>query len=170
MLLEDLTVEGNFLVHVETVRKGHTHQDRVKRVLKVDMTRVPAVLSLVQLFKALQAAQFDSGTTPTHFWQLPGEDLTVGTHFDSWFALCLELVPVAVPPGLKLHPHCVRKGAASAARAVGVTLERICRLGGWQLGSKAVWHYIDPLVQATKAAALLFGWLLPASVDSLLAE
>ncbi len=170
MFFDDLKVvsEPPSLVLVESVRKGHTHQDRTQRSLVVDVSKLPALLSLVQLFQGMQREAFGPDTTPTHFWQLPGENLAQGTHFETWFYQCLEVVPVSVPDGFKLHPHCVRKGAASAARAIGVALEKICRLGGWKLGSKSVWQYIDPMVKSSKGAALFFGWLLPTAVDTLL--
>ncbi len=170
MLFQDFSAvyETHSLTLVESVRKGHTHQDSLQRTLVVDVSKLHTLLHLVKLFQAMQSAAFGSDTNPTHFWQLPGEDLSKGSHFDKWFYECLELVPVSVPLNFKLHPHCVRKGAGSAARAIGVTLEKICRLGGWKLGSKSVWQYIDPMVKPTKGAALFFGWLLPTPVDTLL--
>lgn len=167
MLFSDLSWCGDLLTLKESVRKGHTHHDHVLRTVTVNFSKVPQLQTLLCNFQALQLREFGSGR-PDYFWQLPGEDLSKGDHFSDWFALCVLLVPVAVPAGLRLHPHCTRKGSASAAFSLGVALARICRLGGWSLKSSAVWQYIDPTVQASRAAVLFFGWLLPPSVDSLL--
>lgn len=171
MRYRDLRIDGTALVFTESVRKGHTHSDRVQRTLAVNVQRLPELLTLLRNWRSLQNNAFRraGAAAPSHFWQLPGEDfLAAHQFFPEWFALAVSLCPVSVPPGRKLHPHCNRKGAASAARALGVSLEKICRLGGWVLHSRAVWRYIDPLVQPSHAGALFFGWLVPTPVAQLL--
>eukprot|EP00873_Tetraselmis_striata_P028435 jgi/Tetstr1/448699/TSEL_035938.t1 len=42
--------------------------------------------------------------------------------------------------------HSLRKGAASAANAIGVPLSHICYQGGWATNSDVVLDYIDPNV------------------------
>jgi len=75
--------------------------------------------------------------------------------------VAFEASGLAAPEGRRLHPHCTRRGAASAAYVLGVALGSICHLGGWAPGSQSVWRYIDPLVQASAAGFSFFGYLLP---------
>jgi hypothetical protein len=97
----------------------------------------------------------------SHFWQLPGEDLSRGDKFAAWFAATVQAAGVSARPGRRLHPHCVRRGGASAARALGAPLERVCQWGGWALGGNAVYAYIDVSVVPCPSAAAFFGHLLP---------
>lgn len=152
----------------EVVRKGHTHSDPVARSLSIDCTRLPTLLLALSRWQQLQQGLFQQSTSPpTHLFQLPGEDLSRGDHFAAWFALCTSSVALVAPAGRRLHPHCTRRGAASAAHALGVSMASICHLGGWAMGSQAVWRYIDPLLQASPAGFQFFGHLLPPHVHHL---
>ena len=71
---------------------------------------------------------------------------------------CVNAVP---PSGESWTSHSLRKGAASAAAAIGVVLDRICHFGGWSIHSGVVHDYIDPACPASDAAYAFFGWLLP---------
>jgi len=62
--------------------------------------------------------------------------------------------------------HSLRKGAASAASAIGVSLDRVCFIGGWKIKAATVHDYIDPTCPATVAGRRFFGWLLPAAAPS----
>ena len=158
----DVSSDTPVLHVVEAVRKGHTHGDPVLRRLSIDCTAFGPLRCGVQHWQILQEEAFAAvGGQTTHFFQLPGETLTRGDPFASWFRLAVAQAAVGVPQGRHLHPHCVRKGAASAARALGLRLEQICRLGGWALGSRSVWRHIDPLVQPSRSAFMFFGHLLP---------
>ena len=69
--------------------------------------------------------------------------------------------PAAPPHGEVWTGHSLRKGAASASDAAGVTLARICHVGGWSIKSSAVKDYIDPTCPDSAAGRRYFGWLLP---------
>ena len=83
------------------------------------------------------------------------------TAIDSWLQECLDFLGVEAPLGEKWTGHSLRKGAASAGSARGVTLDKICFVGGWSIQSKAVWDYIDPTCPDSEAGRLFFGWLRP---------
>jgi len=72
----------------------------------------------------------------------------------------LNAVGAAPPPGYTWTSHSLRKGAASAARAIRVTLDVIRYFGGWAKNSDVVNDYIDPSVRPSPAASFFFGWLL----------
>ena len=65
------------------------------------------------------------------------------------------------PAQEKWSGHSLRKGAASGAAAIGVSLDRICFCGGWKIRGATVHDYIDPTCPATPAARRFFGWLRP---------
>eukprot|EP00873_Tetraselmis_striata_P010891 jgi/Tetstr1/431155/TSEL_020867.t1 len=58
------------------------------------------------------------------------------------------------------HVH-LRKGAASAANAIGVPLSHIRYQGGWATNSDAVLDYIDPNVLPSPGAWFFFGHIAP---------
>jgi hypothetical protein len=77
-------------------------------------------------------------------------------------ALSLLTVSTAAPPGFKWTSHCLRKGAASAARCIGAPLPVIKYMGGWAKNSSVTeGKYIDPNMTPTHAALQFFGWLTP---------
>eukprot|EP00873_Tetraselmis_striata_P011863 jgi/Tetstr1/432127/TSEL_021584.t1 len=57
--------------------------------------------------------------------------------------------------------HVLRKGAASAANAIGVPLSHIRYQGGWALNSDVVLDYIDPNVLPSLGAWFFFGHIAP---------
>jgi len=160
--LSDVSRLGDTLQVVEVVRKGHTHADPTARSLSISCAHLPALPAALAHWQGLQQGLFHgSPANPTHLLQMPGEDLSRGDHFAAWFWVAVEAIGLVAPQGRRLHPHCTRKGAASAAYALGVALGTICHLGGWAPGSKSVWRYIDPLVQASAAGFSFFGYMLP---------
>eukprot|EP00873_Tetraselmis_striata_P024133 jgi/Tetstr1/444397/TSEL_032286.t1 len=58
------------------------------------------------------------------------------------------------------HVH-LRKGAASAANAIGVPLSQIRYQGGWATNSDVVLDYIDPNVLPSPGAWFFFGHIAP---------
>ena len=83
---------------------------------------------------------------------------------DAWLQLVLRRMGVAAPAGDLWTGHSLRKGAASAAAAVGVSIDRICHMGGWKIHGGVVNDYIDPTCPSSPAAWRFFGWLLPAAM------
>jgi hypothetical protein len=52
------------------------------------------------------------------------------------------------PYGFSLTSNSLRKGAATAAYSVDVTLQKIKHFGGWSTESSVVLDYIDPTALA----------------------
>ena len=84
----------------------------------------------------------------------------------SWLRIVLEHFDLRPPAQQTWSGHSLRKGAASAAAAVGVNLDRICFVGGWKIKAATVHDYIDPTCPATAAGRRFFGWLLPTAPAS----
>ena len=99
--------------------------------------------------------------SPSHFWQLPGEDprLWTADTVTSWLTQAAAWLGEAPEEGNKWTSHSLRKGGASAANAAGVSITLIRYLGGWSKTSHVVLDYIDPLILPSEEGFLFFGWL-----------
>eukprot|EP00873_Tetraselmis_striata_P023192 jgi/Tetstr1/443456/TSEL_031467.t1 len=73
----------------------------------------------------------------------------------------VRLVGAAPPAGTSWISHSLRKGAASAANAIGVPLSHIRYQGGWATNSDVVLDYIDPNVLPSPGAWFFFGHIAP---------
>ena len=90
-----------------------------------------------------------------------GEREFPADQIDTWLKQSLDHIRAQAPAGETWSGHSLRIGAASAMDAAGVTLRRICWMGGWAAQSAAVKDYIDPTCPSTDAGRRYFGWLLP---------
>jgi len=88
------------------------------------------------------------------YYALPGQRDFPSTQVDTWLKLVLDHLGATAPAGEVWSGHSLRIGAASAADAIGVTLRRICWMGGWSSQSSAVKDYIDPTCPSSNAARL----------------
>ena len=77
--------------------------------------------------------------------------------------LVLDHFGVRAPAGESWTGHSSRKGAASAMSAAGVSIDRICHVGGWSVKAKTIFDYVDPTCPDTAAGRRYFGWLVPAA-------
>lgn len=117
--------------------------------------------ALLVKFKQLRNSAF-GGQAPVHMWSVPGEQVSVygSTHQTTWLQTALTLTLHSPPSGHTWTGHSMRKGAASAASAVGVPHPKICYYGGWAVASNVMAkHYIDPTCPVTPAASFFFSWL-----------
>eukprot|EP00873_Tetraselmis_striata_P029149 jgi/Tetstr1/449413/TSEL_036508.t1 len=78
-----------------------------------------------------------------------------------WLSTTVRLVGAAPPTGTSWTSHNLRKGAASAANAIGAPLSHICYQGGWATDSDVVLDYIDPNVLPSHGAWFLFSHIAP---------
>eukprot|EP00873_Tetraselmis_striata_P029248 jgi/Tetstr1/449512/TSEL_036600.t1 len=78
-----------------------------------------------------------------------------------WLSTAVRLVVAALPAGTSWTSHSLRKGAASAANAIGVPLSHIRYQGGWATNSDVVPDYIDPNVLPSPGAGFFFGHIAP---------
>ena len=87
---------------------------------------------------------------------------------NAWLASALRQVQLAPPAGYSWTSHSLRSGAASAARAIGISLEVIRYFGHWARNSDTVRDYIDPTFRPSLAASFFFGWLtaMPATDEA----
>ncbi|KAK3233729.1 hypothetical protein CYMTET_55987 [Cymbomonas tetramitiformis] len=76
-------------------------------------------------------------------------------------AVVLEKEKVCASRGGHYTTHSTKKGAATCARAVGVSREKVGFFGEWSQLSSAVQAYIDPTAVADSGMVYYFGWLTP---------
>eukprot|EP00873_Tetraselmis_striata_P006694 jgi/Tetstr1/426958/TSEL_017171.t1 len=78
-----------------------------------------------------------------------------------WLQLVAHMLEEHPPPGFVWTSHFLRKGAATAAYAIGVVLQKIKHFGCWAQLSSVVLDYINPTALPCAASWQLFGWLTP---------
>ena len=149
------------------VMKGH------EKNRSFDQQRFPGanlLAPLIARWQAFQAEQWRRSTrtmpSDVGFYHLPSDATwppagTASAACNAWLDLaCLDL-GVAAPLGGKFTSHSLRSGGASAAFAIGVSIDDINDHGGWAPGSDtANKHYIDRSIRASDAARALLGFLL----------
>ena len=165
---EDVGVDtdGIWVRNIKEKGKAHKKERRIYRLpLSGKGTKYLRRLApLLQRFaeereSAFRTRGFEPGES---FWALPREPQPRTDDMNAWLQQVLGAVGVAPPPGFAYQAHSLRKGAASAAHCIGVSLVQIRYMGGWSATSTTVEkHYIDPTFRADFAASQWFGWLLP---------
>lgn len=145
--------------------KGKAKNQR-SRVLSMPLGSVRGLDDLLKKWELFRGACADNES----FFVLPAERSAAtklrpirfaSTSIDRWVHEILDHLDLQPPPGDKWSGHSERKGAASAAAAIGVSLNRICWCGGWSIQSSTVHDYIDPTCPPSQAAKRYFGWLRP---------
>eukprot|EP00873_Tetraselmis_striata_P013727 jgi/Tetstr1/433991/TSEL_023165.t1 len=76
-----------------------------------------------------------------------------------------NLVPIAKDSPTPHFGKTLRKGAASAANAIGAPLSHIRYQGGWATNSDVVLDYIDPNVLPSPGAWFFFGHIAPSATS-----
>ena len=147
-----------------------------KRKLERRILRIPASVAhglLHRVLKRWLAGHAAMRRMATHagtawaaqrnFWRMPLDPAWTSSSdtCTGWMGHSLGLLGCAPPLGQTWTSHSLRKGAASAANALNVSLVRICFHGGWVAHGGAVHDYIDPSVMPDAAAAAFFSWLIP---------
>eukprot|EP00873_Tetraselmis_striata_P009234 jgi/Tetstr1/429498/TSEL_019403.t1 len=104
------------------------------------------------------------GLATSNFWAVnvaeQSKPWTAATMSD-WLSTAVNLVNAAPPAGTSWTSHSLRKGAASAANAIGAPLSHIRHQGGWATNSDVVLDYIDPNVLPSPGAWFFFGHIAP---------
>ena len=156
------------LVHIPSGSKTlrlHRHADVSPRSLPSHWYAAPRGQAvelqgedLCELLERFIAAR--GGAPPgAAFWALSGEDPSRWTSAtqSAWLQQVLSHLGAQPPAGFKWTGHSLRKGAASAAAAVGVPLHVIAFYGTWSLDSATLAKdYIDP--SASLPARLVLFW------------
>ena len=134
------------------------HCATVSRVVTLANARIPGLDALLARWESVRGSSDDAAS----YYALPGQRGFPATQVDTWFKFVLDHFGFRPPRGEMWSGHSLRKGAASAADAIGVSIARICHVGGWSSRSMTVRDYIDPTCPASAAGRRYFGWLLPA--------
>ena len=170
LLLEDIGVSDDDIWIRLRTEKGK------KRKLERRILRIPASTANGLLHRVLKrwlaghaamrrmtAHANTAWAAQGNFWRMPNDPVWTSSSgiCTDWMGHALGLLGCAPPLGQAWTSHSLRKGAASAANALGVALVRICFHGGWVAHGAAVHDYIDPSVMPDAAAAAFFSWMLP---------
>ena len=99
----------------------------------------------------------------THRWALaPAEEtkLWTASTLSGWLTTAYTTSLCLPPAGFAWTSHILRKGAASAACAIGARLTDIRYVGGWSTNSTVLEaKYIDFTMRPFPAAWIFFGYL-----------
>ena len=126
-------------------------------MLTLDVDRIEGLADLLAKWERVRGGVPGSYS----YYALPGQRSFSPNQVDAWLKLVLDHLGAKAPEGEVWSGHSLRIGAASASDAIGVSLRRICWMGGWTSQSSAVKDYIDPTCPSSAAGRRYFGWLLP---------
>ncbi|KAK3258501.1 hypothetical protein CYMTET_32458 [Cymbomonas tetramitiformis] len=141
--------------------KGRRHH-RVKRRLTIPWKGVALLKELIEHWEFYRdtAWSISEKTQPDAYWLLPEDPKNFKASVaNDWIGLALGELDCRPPEGGHFSAHSTRKGATTCARAVGVTMEKVCFRGGWSQFSSAVQHYIDPTALRDADMDYYFAWL-----------
>eukprot|EP00873_Tetraselmis_striata_P046689 jgi/Tetstr1/466953/TSEL_011407.t1 len=152
-------------VYREKGRAGRRGPDDL-RVLLLPVSEHPRVARLLHHFlDHVQSVPLVTvGLAVSNFWAVnvaeQSKPWTAATMSD-WLSTAVRLVNAAPPASTFWTSHSLRKGAASAANAIGVPLSHIRYQGGWATNSDVVLDYVDPNVLPSPGAWFFFGHIAP---------
>eukprot|EP00873_Tetraselmis_striata_P009634 jgi/Tetstr1/429898/TSEL_019763.t1 len=159
-------------IYREKGRAGRRGPDDL-RVLLLPVSEHPRVARLLRYFiDNIQSVPLVTvGLAASNFWAVnvagQSKPWTAATMSD-WLSTAVNLVNAAPPAGTSWTSHSLRKGAASAANAIGAPLSHIRYQGGWATNSDVVLDYIDPNVLPSPGAWFFFGHIARLMGDKLL--
>lgn len=166
-LVVDLASPTPGIYLFETHVKGISHLPANRKpLLHIPVSAHPELAPLLVLFQSLQQRCYldHNLSLPEKWWSLPWDppSASASSLLSGWLLAACGLVGATPPPGFSWSSHSLRKGAATAAFAQGVSLLRIKYYGGWASGSVVVERdYIDPTVTPSPGSAYFFGFLCP---------
>eukprot|EP00873_Tetraselmis_striata_P034237 jgi/Tetstr1/454501/TSEL_041401.t1 len=152
-------------IYREKGRAGRRGPDDL-RVLLLPVSEHPRVARLLRYFidNVQSVPLVTVGLAASNFWAVnmaeQSKPWTAATMSD-WLSTSVNLVNAAPPAGTSWTSHSLRKGAASAANAIGAPLSHIRYQGGWATNSDVVLDYIDPNVLPSHGAWFFFGHIAP---------
>jgi hypothetical protein len=147
----DLSVVNEQLRFTEHVRKSKKPQR--PRQFVVPLRDSPLARALARFIQARGFPILNSTTSPFAFG--PG---TPAKLLDAYIR---DVIPVWASEHSKQLSHSLRRGAAVAAHALGVNVERILSIGGWS-SSDSLRPYLTDRVwtSATREDSDCFAWML----------
>eukprot|EP00873_Tetraselmis_striata_P037228 jgi/Tetstr1/457492/TSEL_044074.t1 len=152
-------------IYREKGRAGRRGPDDL-RVLLLPVSEHPRVARLLRYFidNVQSVPLVTVGLAASNFWAVnvaeQSKPWTAATMSD-WLSTAVNLVNAAPPAGTSWTSHSLRKGAASAANAIGAPLSHIRYQGGWATNSDVVLDYIDPNVLPSPGAWFFIGHIAP---------
>eukprot|EP00873_Tetraselmis_striata_P040082 jgi/Tetstr1/460346/TSEL_005645.t1 len=152
-------------IYREKGRAGRRGPDDL-RVLLLPVSEHPRVARLLHHFidNVQSVPMVTVGLAASNFWAVnvaeQSKPWTAATMSD-WLSTTVNLVNAAPLAGASWTSHSLRKGAASAANAIGAPLSHIRYQGGWATNSDVVLDYIDPNVLPSPGAWFFFGHIAP---------
>ena len=161
-------------VHVRLLHEKGKRRNLRRRVLELPRSIADGFLYLAVdrwsrgLARLRLLPRFAAWAASKSFWRTPYEppfSASASALCSAWLASAVSYLGAQPPPGQKWSSHSLRKGSATAARAAGVALEKICYVGGWTVTSNVVQLYICVTVQNSAAGVSFFAWLLPVSIS-----
>eukprot|EP00873_Tetraselmis_striata_P007881 jgi/Tetstr1/428145/TSEL_018197.t1 len=152
-------------VYREKGRAGRRGPDDL-RVLLLPVSEHPRVARLLHHFldHVQSVPQVAVGLAKSNFWAVSSDEQSkpwIAATMSDWLSTAIRLVNAAPPAGTSWTSHSLRKGAASAANAIGVPLSHIRYQGGWATNYDVVLDYIDPNVLPSPGAWFFFGHIAP---------
>eukprot|EP00873_Tetraselmis_striata_P041482 jgi/Tetstr1/461746/TSEL_006836.t1 len=156
-------------IYREKGRAGRRGPDDL-RVLLLPVSEHPRVARLLRYFidNVQSVPLVTVGLAASNFWAVnvaeQSKPWTAATMSD-WLSTAVNLVNAAPPAGTSWTSHSLRKGAASAANAIGAPLSHIRYQGGWATNSDVVLDYIDPNVLPSPGAWFFFGHIAPSATS-----
>jgi len=157
----DLTVSDAHISLLLRNEKGHKKlgpgQYHSRQIACRAVPRIAAVL------RAFFARQESSGSRVRRWALSPEEDLERWTADTStvWLHMAYGAAGHQPPDGFSWTSHSLRKGAASAAYAIGARLTDIRYAGGWSTNSTVLTSkYIDFTMQPSPEARMFFDFLI----------
>jgi hypothetical protein len=163
-LVGDVVVEEESITLLLRGEKGQKKlQPGQRNVRQIPSRKMPRVAALLRAFFAGQSSMKGLHGQRLRRWALsPQEDKErwSAETLSGWLRDAYTAVQCLPPEGFAWTSHSLRKGAASAANAIGARLPDIRYQGGWSTNSSVLEaNYIDFAMQPSQAARLFFGYL-----------
>jgi hypothetical protein len=155
------------LLRQEKGRKGlNAGYRNVRQIATYEAPRIAALLRA--FFKGQAAMSHPRGQLARRWSISPREDVEVWSALTltDWLRAAFTAAGHLPPEGFSWTSHSLRKGAASAANAIGARLTDIRYQGGWATNSNVLEaKYIDFTMQPSEAARLFFGYLCKGTIN-----
>ena len=135
----------------------------LRNVRQIACSKAPRFATLLRAFFAGQHSMKGRNGQRLRRWSLgPSQDTALWSAdtVSGWLLLACNAVLFHPPEGFRWTSHSLRKGAVSAANAIGVRLTDIRYVSGWSTNSTVLEaKYIDFAMLPTAAARLFFSYM-----------
>jgi hypothetical protein len=161
---QDVVVNDTHITLLLRHEKGHKGLNAgYRNVRQIAIREAPRIAALLRAFFKGQRSMGPAGDKLSRRWSITTrEDKEVWSAdtLTEWLRAAYTAADCLPPEGFSWTSHSLRKGAASAAHAIGARLTDIRFAGGWATTSNVLEaKYIDFTMQPSPAAWLFFGYL-----------